>query len=457
MKGDGRFYELMDREQEQIFHPSLRRLAEDEPDVLSLDRAVQRLDLSALEAGYTAVGHPAYPPQIMVKVLVYGYSTGLRSSRQIARACRKDDAFRFLSHGLRPDFRTICRFRRRHAEALEALFVQTVGRCQEEGLVSLGHVAIDGTKVRANQSRQALGEARKRFREALREAEKADADIPDEPDPVESCPFMKTPEGTVPAYNGQVAVDSAHQVILAQALSDEAVDRGHLPQMVAKVQANCNAPPEAVSADGGYLTHATIVALDGQGIAAHLPAPKEAGRFEWADDQQAYRCPQGQFLRAVGVRNRQQIYRTSGCRGCPQAKECGVKGPFKELHRPLQRAPVDRWVQRMNSAQGQAVYAARQQIVEPVFGRFKHNWGFRRFLLRGRRGAAAEWALLCIAHNLRKWAKATFGGPQTGQAPAAFSCPACSPLHRLLRLLRATGRHLFVSMTGPTIAPEPAA
>jgi len=247
MSIDGRFYDLQNREQPRFFAPSLRQQVEQEPDVLALDAAVQRLDLSELEARYSRVGHPAYPPRAMLKVLLYGYSLGMRSSRHLERACRMDRAFQFLAHGLQPDFRTLCRFRRRHADLLKGLFAQTVRMCQEAGLVSLGHVAVDGTKVRANRSGDALAKAKEALRDALAEAEEADADIPEDEQAAEGadaeCEFMKMPEGLTPSYNGQVAVDGEHQVIVGQDLSATPHDQGQLPGMVEQVRENCRASP----------------------------------------------------------------------------------------------------------------------------------------------------------------------------------------------------------------------
>jgi transposase len=412
MTSDGRFYQPQDRDQVPLFGHSLRQAVAEEADVLALDAVVEELDLWALETAYQRVGHPAYHPKALLRVLIYAYSIGLRSSRQVARACRMDDAFRFLSHGQAPDFRTLCRFRRQHADALGRLFAQTVMLCQQAGLVTLGHVAIDGTKLRANRSKRTLAHARKALAEALREAEEADADIPDEQMPPETsddeeCRSMKSPEGIVPAYNGQLAVDSAHQVIVAQQLLTATNDEGALALMVGQVEVNCNAPPAVVSADGGYLTREAVETLDATKSKLHMPLRRRGlERFEWLQERGAYRCPQGHLLKLHAVRNGTQIYRTHSCRRCPEAAACRVTGPLKEMHIPLPDSAMGRLSARMSSPQGQAIYAARKRIVEPVIGHLKHNLGFRRFLLRGRRGASAEWTLMCLVHNLGKLAKA---------------------------------------------------
>ena len=244
MSSDGRFYDLPSQDQPPLFARSLRQEVEGEREVLALEAALGELDLSELEAQYCRVGAPAYPPKVMLGVLIYGYSQGLRASRQLEAACKFDVRFRFLAHGLRPDFRTLCRFRREQAEALKRVFRQTVALCQERGLVSLGRLAADGSKVRANRSRRALAEAEQAFAQALGEAEAAHAELPPEPTPAvdEECAFMKVAgQGIKPAYKGQVAVDAKHQIIVAQDLIAAPNDQGQLAPLVAEVEANCGA------------------------------------------------------------------------------------------------------------------------------------------------------------------------------------------------------------------------
>lgn len=422
MTDDGRFYELPSREQVLLWAPSLRQAVAEEKDVLALDEAVERLDLSALETQYRRVGHPAYPPTVMLKVLIYGYSIGLRASRQLERACRLDDAFRFLAHGLRPDHTALCRFRHDHPQEFKELFVQTVRLCQAAGLVKLGNVAVDGTKIRANRSAQRLRQARTFVEQAYQEAEAADADLlaPGASGPAqtvgpegaaagadEECKLMKTGQGIKPAYNAQLAVDSAHGVVVAQQLVTAQNDMGQLAGMVAQVTENCNAPPAAASADGGYLNQDSLEQLQRQGVAAYLPLPcRETASFEWVEAAGAYRCAAGRWLKPYRVRGDRQVYRTHSCGGCAHAAACGVKGRFKELWVALPGSAIDDLRQRMGTEQGQAIYAARKQIVEPVFGDFKHNHGFGRFLLHGSKRAGAELSLQCIARNLRIWGRA---------------------------------------------------
>jgi len=454
MSNDGRFIDLPSRDQVPLLPRSLRQEVAGETELLALDETIGELDLREIEAQYSRVGAPGYEPKVLLAVLLYGYSQGYRASRKLEALCKYDVRFRFLAYGLRPDFHTICRFRRNQAEALKQLFRQTVMRCQARGLVSLGRVATDGSKVRANRNREALREAERAFALALEEAETADADIPAEtpaeeggalrksaaqaevarparvreeaaaipaegpaeaasserPTPKEqACALMKTTEGIKPAFNGQLAVDEANQVIVAQDLIVAPNDQGQLAPLLLQVEQNCGEAPEAVLADGGYLNQEDLEQVERQGITPYLPVPEQGlARMEWVEAQGAFRCPQGNYLRPYQNRNGKQVYRTTRCSGCPQAAACGITGRAKELHVLPDSGALRRLVARMKAG-GKTIYRARSKIVEPVFACFKHNWGFRRFLLRDRRGAGAEWSLLCIAHNLRKWAAAQRG------------------------------------------------
>jgi transposase len=148
-------FRVYDQDQPMLLPPDLRDwLATDHPARMVDDLVEHGLDLSAIYAGYTEVrGAPPYDPRLMLKILVYGYSHGITSSRALERRCQDDVAFRFLTAQAAPDFVAIARFRTRHGAALKQLFTQSLALCAQAGLVSLGRVALDGTKVRASASR----------------------------------------------------------------------------------------------------------------------------------------------------------------------------------------------------------------------------------------------------------------------------------------------------------------
>lgn len=137
-----------------VLPPSLREWLPEDHLVYFVSDLVEQLDLGAIYAAYTEErDYPPYHPALMTKLLLYGYARGIYSSRKLARACGDDVAFRVLCAGNAPDFRTIAAFRRRHLDALSALFLQVLQLCREAGLAKLGHVAIDGTKLKANASK----------------------------------------------------------------------------------------------------------------------------------------------------------------------------------------------------------------------------------------------------------------------------------------------------------------
>jgi transposase len=166
-----------DREQELLLPPSVREwLTEDHFAWFVID-AVGELDLAAFFAAYRADGHgrAAHDPAMMVALIVYAYAIGERSSRRIERRCREDVAFRVITANQAPDHATIARFRVRHERALSALFGQVLGLCVDAGMVRVGVVAVDGTKVHANASERATRDYEQIAREILEEAAEVDA------------------------------------------------------------------------------------------------------------------------------------------------------------------------------------------------------------------------------------------------------------------------------------------
>lgn len=323
------------------------------------DTVREGLDLSAILGTYDEErGYPPYHPGMMVALLLYGYSRGVYSSRRLAQACEERVDFMAVTGLNRPDFRTISEFRRRHLKALSELFVQVLKLCQAAGLVKLGHVAVDGTKLKANASRHKAmsygrmkqvepklaaevrawldqaeaadlaedgehGESlrgdetpewmanKQRRLERIRQAkaqleaeaalEPADFD-PDGPGPSSGMrqrgtrkTFNQAPPDKaqrnftdpdsriqpcggsfVTGYNGQIAVDGAHQIIVAQRLATNPADFAALTPLVDQAKANLGRKLKEVSGDTGFATEANLAAMDERKIRAYLPP--EIGR-----------------------------------------------------------------------------------------------------------------------------------------------------------------------------------
>src|SRR5580658_1809926 len=402
-----------------------------------------QLDLGAIFASYSEErGFPPYHPAMMVALLLYGYSRGVYSSRQLESACLERVDFMAVTALSRPDFCTIAAFRRRHLKALGDLFVQVLRLCREAGLVKLGHVALDGTKIKANASKhKAMSYGRMRDAEArlhrevkawfaraeaidadedrahgpergdelpdwvadkqqrlarLREAKaaleaEAKAPPPDDDGPGPSTSMMdhgkakRAPDGGPPdraqrnftdpdsriqptrsgaviaGYNAQIAVDGAHQIIVAQRLQTSPTDARALAPLLSDVRAVLRTNPKEVSADAGYCNENNLAHLARRRIAAYL-APGRARHSQ---------------KHAAGPRRWPK-----GSRKAAMARKLKLAGRRSR-------------------------YRLRKQIVEPVFGHIKHARGFRQFLLRGLDKVRAEWAMICTAHNLLKLANTT--------------------------------------------------
>jgi len=384
------------------------------------DTVREELDLSEIMAAYEKEerGYPPYHPVMMTALLLYAYCQGLYSSRRIARACEERVDFMAVTGLNRPDFRTVSDFRKRHLEALGGLFVQVLKLCQRAGLVSLGHVALDGTKVKANASRHKamsyarMNESERRLRQEVRgwfdKAAAADAaedrahagrrgdELPEwvaskqqriekiraaraaleaearaqgqaTPKPKAQRNFtdadsriMKSGNGFVQAYNGQAAVDEKAQVIVAQSLSNSASDAQQLAPILRQIKHNTGRQAVELSADAGYCSEGNLAVL-----ARHQVRPYIAtGRQRHAD------------AAATGRRRTQSGTRVAAMR--------------TSLARAGRRSR----------------YRLRKQLPEPVFGQIKQARGFRQFLLRGLPKVQGEWSLICTVHNLLKLARA---------------------------------------------------
>jgi transposase len=486
-------------DQTTLLPPSPREwLAEDHQVYFLLD-LVEELDLSEILIPAQAKdprGEKGYDPRMLTLLLLYAYCVGTVSSRKIERACYEDLAFRELTGNQQPDHSRISDFRRRNLDAVKGLFVQILRLCQKAGMVSLGHVALDGTKVKANASKhKAMSHERmlraekqlaqeinalmrkaeildaqedhrygktnrgsdlpdelrrrqdrlERIRQARKEMEaetaaaaarqrheeadqtRADADAAKEADapeaeqaelnkraeaaavkakaarekaieaakeagvePLDLKPLaaeamprrglarkadgtptqktqrnftdpdshlMKSDGHYIQGYNGQLAVDSDHQVIVAVGVSNQAPDVEHLDPMLQRIAATAGALPDVLTTDAGYWSEDNAKSCAEQGIDAYIATG---------------RLPHGQPL------------------------------PPKRGPMPKHADAKARMARKLRSKAGTAIYAQRKAIVEPVNGQIKEARGLRRFLLRGLEKVDAEWHLIAATHNLLK-------------------------------------------------------
>jgi len=422
----------------------------------------EALDLSAIRAAYVEErGYPPYDPRLMVKLLIYGYCTGQRSSRVIEKRCHDDVAFRYLAAGAAPDFRSIARFRRRHLGALAGLFLQALRLCQKAGMVRLGRVALDGTKLRANASRhkamsyQRMVEREKQLEveidRMLAEAERQDAaederlgpdgrddDLPEELNRrVDRLLKIREAKQALEEEARREAAEKAAEQADKRKLDEEAkaakveaaVSKA-VPR--AKAQRNFTDPDARIMkmSDGAFHecyngqavvddAFQVIVAADITQCAAD--APSLLPMLE----QITANCakPPRQLLADAGYCADESLKTLAEMN--VDALIATGRWPHGQPPPPAPRGRIpanatarERMARKTRTQKGRAGYARRKVIVEPVFGQMTILQGARHLLLRGKQAARAEWRLLCACHNLRKLYTASGTARLDGLAPA---------------------------------------
>ena len=355
---------------------------------------VERLDMSVFEQSYSSEGGELYAPELMLGVWLYAYALGVTSARQVERRLVEDLAFRYLAAGARVDNWALSAFRRRHNRALNDAFTQVLEWAQQQGMVKLGRVAIDSTRIAASACRdlvdteQALRSTRAQLRRQVRVWQKA-ADRDDaEPGGLEvaigelnkaldemprrlerlkksglkklsrtdeEARFLHQRGGFVLGYTGEIAVSDDH-LIVAQRVTQNATDNASLAPMIGQVEQRCGAPPGAALADSGFFSIANIEQMERQKIDAYVPDSNLA-------------C---------------ELNLGSRCRAKARAA----------AHRRMRA--------KLRSPDGQAAYARRKAVVEPVFGVLKQQRGMRQFRTRGLNRVGNEFTLATLAFNITR-------------------------------------------------------
>jgi transposase len=431
---------------------------------------IPQLDLAPFHAPYARDlrGQPPFDVTMMVTLLVYAYAVGVGSSRKIAAACERNLAFRAIVGADRPDFRTLSDFRKIHTAAMKPLFLEVLRVAGELGMVRLGNLATDGTKMRANASRpkamsygymgKEIARLEAEVERLLADAERLDAEqdaalgsrrgdeLPDElrrredrlakigaakarleaeararaqeeqrrrdeararreaegrrrrgkePAPVKQSPedkaqtnftdaeakvMKQSNKGFDYSYNAQAVADDADQIIVAADVTPAANDKQQAVPMGRAALDNLGAAgierPRAAdgtvmpipnTADTGYFSTEAVADLERLGLDPYIAVERQ---------------------------------KHHGAAVVSEPTATGAEASAKEQMR-----------QKLGSATGRVLYAARKRIIEPVFGQMKGARGIRGFLLRGLEKVAAEWQLICLTHNLLKiWRRACGAG-----------------------------------------------
>jgi len=441
---DHRFIEY-DPEKPLELSPDIRKWLPDDHLALFISEVVDTLDLSEITDEYLHLqgGRPAYHPAMMLKLLFYGYCVGVRSSRRIEQKTYEDVAFRVLSCDSHPDHSRISDFRKRHLAAVSRLFIEVLWICKEAGLVKLGHVAVDGTKVKANASRHkamSYGRMAPKEQELAREVDELlkEAEALDEK---EDKRYGKGKRGDelpeeLRFKEGRLAkIREAKRALEEEARREAAGKRkggkdGKPPKdgesgpsgtsdvkPKDKKQRNFTDPESRIMLDGA--TKAFQQAYNAQAaVDCDSQVIVSADVTQEANDKEQLLPMLEQIEENLGeIPDRALADPGYYSEDNVESVVKGFMEPFIPRDRtkhsdPPEPAPrgripnnlsvADRALRKLKTKEGRKTYSKRKGSVEPVFGQIKENRGIRAFLLRGLDGAKGEWKLICLTHNILK-------------------------------------------------------
>jgi transposase len=446
-------------DQHLLLPPDLREWLPEGHLASFISDVVDELDLSAIVAVYErgdGRGQPPYHPAMMVKLLLYAYCTGKPSSRKIERATYEDVAFRVLAADQHPDHDCLAEFRKRHLEALAGLFGQVLQLCQAAGLVTLGHVALDGTKIKANASKhKAMSYDRMSAAEQRLEGEiRALLEHAAQVDAAEDTEFGRGHRGDeLPAELarresrlGKIRAAKAALEQAAKAEAEQAAEgaraklaareqrvgsaKGGVPKVpdpeqavpAPKAQYNFTDPDSRIMVDGA--TKSFTQAYNAQAaVDGHAQVIVACGVTQAATDVEQFVPMVARVVHATGqtptALTADAGYFSATNLGADVVAGVDVYVPPDRLKHgeppgtppAIQSAIAGQMREKLATPGGRGIYALRKAIVEPVFGQIKEIRGFRRFSFRGVTQVTAEWGLVCLTHNLLKLFGA-LGAPQ---------------------------------------------
>ena len=456
-------YRYGERRQGLLLPPNIEDYVRADDPVRAYDAFVDALDLEQLGMAVDSHkrGCPEYSPHVMLKILVYGYAYGLRSSRKLERALYHNIAFIWLAGGLKPDHKTICEFRRQNKAALKHVLKQCARFCIELELIEGNTLFVDGTKIRANASinqtwdlercRKALKRIEERIEEILTECEQIDQQeqshgslvrlqeslarqqalqqkVQDVMGKLQSedrktlnatdpqCVTVQSRQGTHAGYNGQIVVDEQNGLIVHCDVVAENNDRGQLATQIQNAQETLEHPYRVACADAGYSNAEVLEPLDQEGVRLIVPSedqvrPEDVGpfdksRFQYLAEEDVYLCPAGQKLprRHRETDRDRQAYGLLGkvCRACEHFGVCTTARVGRKLIRYDNEAFRQKMRREYDQPSSRAIFSRRKETAELPFGHIKRNLGAGHFLMRGLDGARAEMALLTTCFNVAR-------------------------------------------------------
>ena len=457
-------YRYGDRYQMNLMPQSIEEYVSDDNPVRAYDAFVEALDFQemGIDMNPDKVGNSEYDPRSMLKLLVYGYSYGVKSSRKLERECHHNMAFIWLMGGLKPDHKTIAEFRRRHKTALRKILRQCARMCIKLDLIAGNIFFVDGTKIRANAGRnrthdrgyyerliadvdrrieqllvecettdrseedmssyvgmdRALAQSqilKERIQEVLDSFESNDRKHLNQTDP--DCAMMRSTQGSHASYNVQSVVDDEHGLIVhAEAVSDPN-DAKQFARQVDQANDLMGKTCKVACADAGYSDTEALEKIDEQGIKVIVPSQRQAlhkdespfskSHFIYDREQDCYICPEGHRLchSFTSKRKGKRQYRMEDKRFCHRCRyfgQCTKSERGRNIIRLRNEAIKLKLEAQYEEMVSQEVYKRRKSRVEHPFGHIKRNLKTDSFLLRRKDGVGAETSILTTCFNLAR-------------------------------------------------------
>jgi transposase len=386
-------FKKYDQNQQFLFPLSLESFIPEDHIARILNDIIEGIDITGIESTYSENGCPAYHPLLLMKILLYGYTIDIRSSRDIHNMTYTDAAFMYLAAMQHPDFRTICRFRSTHLDSIRDVFSQVVTICKKMGMLGAGKISLDGTKIKASASvkqskdADALDKEIDRILKESIEIDEAEDEMYGESSPYQipkelakkkkrlekiqdakkkleeeklekinvtdtDAKIMKHKDGSKkPSYNGQIAVDDKEQVIVAADLVDEQNDVNQVKPMIQHIWATLGFKPTILVADAGYFSYDNLDFLIKGKINAFIPdnffETEKRGKNKWFrnslfkydEELDCYYCPAGFMLPFTRIQKRDgepdlKLYVCNNCSICIMKNAC-----TKAKNRTISRDP----------------------------------------------------------------------------------------------------------------------
>lgn len=453
-----------DRYQQTLLPPSVEDYVSEDNAVRAYDAFIDALNWNSLkfDTPNNDMGRPKYDPKAMLKLLIYGYSYCIRSSRKLERACRDNLTFIWLTGALQPDHKTIAEFRRKNKELLLGIFKQCVRFCLKCDLIDGNALFLDGTKVRANASiknsyttekcLKTLSALDKRIEELLEECEKIDQQEAGEGqhgrlkkelskkqslrntvervmgelkqedrknkniiDP--DCSNMHSVQGTHASHNVQAVIDGKNGLIAHIGTTTQGNDSRQFAEQITCANETIGTKCQTACADAGYANTDELKKIADQNIKVVVPSQRQAlhneskpfsnDKFTYDPVVDQYTCPAGSLLTYRGLNKQKgaKVYHitdASLCRKCPHFGVCTSSPVGRKLARLINEEYKQMLERQYLEPESQAIYSRRKELSEHPFGHIKRNLKLDTFLMRGRKGVLAELSVLATCFNVTR-------------------------------------------------------